>query len=84
MKKTNVTHKNSELTSILNTHFKGKLNLARVKLISYFMNVDWFATLGYGCGLQRVEPSSTGLVCGVYKLQTKPVVLGSTSRKPNP
>ena len=37
MKKTNVTHKNSELTSILNTHFKGKLNLARVKLISYFV-----------------------------------------------
>lgn len=37
MKKTNVTPKNSELTSILNTHFKGKLNLARVKLISYFV-----------------------------------------------
>ena len=37
MKKTNVTAKNSELTLILNTHFKGKLNLARVKLISYFV-----------------------------------------------
>lgn len=37
MKKTNVTVKDSELTSILNTHFKGKLNLARVKLISYFV-----------------------------------------------
>jgi hypothetical protein len=37
MKKTNVSHKNSELTSILNTHFKRKLNLARVKLISHFV-----------------------------------------------
>ncbi|WP_243456788.1 hypothetical protein [Polaribacter batillariae] len=37
MKKTHVTHKNSELSSILNSHFKGKLNLARVKLISYFV-----------------------------------------------
>ena len=37
MKKTNVVTKNSELSSILNTHFKGKLNLARVKLISHFI-----------------------------------------------
>ena len=37
MKKINVVTKNSELTSILNTHFKGKLNLARVKLIAYFV-----------------------------------------------
>jgi len=37
MKKTNVITKNSELSSILNTHFKGKLNLARVKLISHFI-----------------------------------------------
>lgn len=35
MKKTNAVTKNSELTSVLNTHFKGSLNLARVKLISY-------------------------------------------------
>lgn len=37
MKKTNAVTKNSELISILNTHFKGKLNLARVKLIAYFI-----------------------------------------------
>lgn len=37
MKKTNVRDKSSELTSILNTHFAGKLNLARVKLISFFV-----------------------------------------------
>ncbi|MDG1729184.1 MAG: IS4 family transposase [Algibacter sp.] len=37
MKKTNAVTKNSELTSILNTHFQGKLNLARVKLISHFI-----------------------------------------------
>lgn len=37
MKKTNVKCKNNELTSILNTHFKGKINLARVKLISFFI-----------------------------------------------
>ena len=37
MKKTNATTKNSELTSILNSHFQGKINLARVKLISYFI-----------------------------------------------
>lgn len=37
MKKTNAVTKNSELTSILNIHFKGKVNLARIKLISYFV-----------------------------------------------
>ena len=37
MKKTNVNTKSSELNSILNTHFKGKVNLARVKLISHFI-----------------------------------------------
>ena len=37
MKKTNAVAKNSELTSVLNTHLKGKVNLARVKLISYFI-----------------------------------------------
>ncbi len=37
MKKTNAVTKNSELTSVLNTHFKGKVNLARVKLISHFV-----------------------------------------------
>jgi hypothetical protein len=35
MKKTNAVTKNSELTSVLNAHFKGRLNLARVKLISH-------------------------------------------------
>jgi len=34
MKKTNISHKNSDLNSILNTHFEGKLNKARVKLIT--------------------------------------------------
>ena len=37
MKKTNATVKNSELTSVLNSRFQGKVNLARVKLISYFV-----------------------------------------------
>ena len=37
MEKTNVNCKNSELISILNTHFKGKVNLARIKLISFFI-----------------------------------------------
>jgi hypothetical protein len=37
MKKTNVSTKNTELSSALNTHFKGKMNLARVKLIAHFI-----------------------------------------------
>ncbi|GAA3563741.1 IS4 family transposase [Snuella lapsa] len=37
MKKTNAVTKNSELTLVLNSHFQGKLNLARVKLISHFI-----------------------------------------------
>ncbi len=37
MKKTNVITKNSELTRILNTHLQGKINLARLKLISHFV-----------------------------------------------
>ena len=37
MMKTNASTKNSELVSILNTHFEGKINLARVKLISFFI-----------------------------------------------
>ena len=37
MKKTNAVTKNSELTSVLNTHFRGKVNLARVKLISHII-----------------------------------------------
>ena len=37
MKKTNVSTKNTELSSVLQTHFKGKINLARVKLIAYFI-----------------------------------------------
>ena len=37
MMKTNIITKSSELTSILNPHFKGKVNLARVKLISHFI-----------------------------------------------
>lgn len=37
MKKTNAITKNSELTSVLNTHFQGKVNLARVKLISHII-----------------------------------------------
>ena len=35
--KTNISHKNSDLNSILNAHFKGILNLARVKFISMFI-----------------------------------------------
>ncbi len=37
MKKTNVITKNSELTRVLNTHLQGKINLARLKLISHFV-----------------------------------------------
>jgi hypothetical protein len=37
MKKTNVITKNSELVSTLNTHLQGKINLARLKLISHFI-----------------------------------------------
>jgi hypothetical protein len=37
MKKTSIDHKNTELISILNTQFQGKLNLARVKLIAMFV-----------------------------------------------
>jgi len=37
MKKTNVSTKSTELTLILSVHFKGKLNLARIKLISHFV-----------------------------------------------
>ena len=37
MKKTNIVSKNSELTSILNTYFQGKINLTRLKLISHFV-----------------------------------------------
>jgi len=37
MKKINVRSKNKEFISILNTQFKGELNLARIKLISMFI-----------------------------------------------
>jgi hypothetical protein len=37
MEKTNACLKNNELTAVLGTHFKGKMNLARVKLISLFV-----------------------------------------------
>ena len=37
MKKTNAVTKNSELTSVLNTYLQGKINLARLKLISHFV-----------------------------------------------
>lgn len=37
MEKINVRGKNTELISILNTQFKGKINLARVKLIAIFV-----------------------------------------------
>lgn len=37
MKKTNAITKNSELTSVLDSHFQKKINLARVKLISHFV-----------------------------------------------
>jgi len=38
MKNTNVNTKSNELISILDTHFKGKINLARVKLIALFIS----------------------------------------------
>ncbi|MGY0408058.1 MAG: hypothetical protein ACWIPJ_06855, partial [Polaribacter sp.] len=37
MKKTNAITKNSELTSVLNTHSQGKVNLSRLKLISHII-----------------------------------------------
>lgn len=37
MKKTNACVKNKELTAILNEHFQGRINLARVKLMAHFV-----------------------------------------------
>lgn len=37
MKKTKVRHENTELVSILNKHFEGRINLARIKFISMFI-----------------------------------------------
>ena len=37
MKKTKVSSKNTDLVSILNKEFSGKINLARIKLISMFI-----------------------------------------------
>lgn len=37
IEKSNACVKNSELVAVLNTHFGGKLNLARVKLIAHFV-----------------------------------------------
>ena len=37
MKNTNVSSKDSNLVSILNEYFEGKLNLARIKLFSLFV-----------------------------------------------
>lgn len=37
IEKTNAVNKNSELTSVFNTHLQGEINLARRKLISYFI-----------------------------------------------
>jgi hypothetical protein len=37
MKKTNISHKNSDLNSILSAHLKGMLNLYRIKFISMFI-----------------------------------------------
>ena len=37
MKNANVSRKDNNLVSVLETHFKGKLNLARIKFISLFI-----------------------------------------------
>jgi hypothetical protein len=37
MKKTNASAKSTELNSVLSSHFQGKINLARIKLISHFI-----------------------------------------------
>lgn len=37
MNKTNVSTKNTELTSALNIHFKGRINLARAKFFAHFI-----------------------------------------------
>lgn len=37
MEKTNASDKSKELNSVLSTHFKGKINLARIKFISHFI-----------------------------------------------
>jgi len=37
MKKTNASAKSNELNSVLSSHFQGKINLARIKLISHFI-----------------------------------------------
>ncbi len=37
MKKTNASSKSNELISVLTPHFKGKINMARIKFISHFI-----------------------------------------------
>ncbi len=50
MKNTNVITKSNELISILDTQFKGKVNLARVKLIALFI-----------CSLYKVQTVTSKL-----------------------
>ncbi len=37
MKKTNDSNKSDELNAVFTSHFQAKINLARIKLISYFI-----------------------------------------------
>jgi hypothetical protein len=60
MEKTNAFAKNTELTSVLNTHFKGKINLARVKLISLFI-----------CSLCKVQTVTFDKLANAFDTRTR-------------
>jgi hypothetical protein len=56
MKKPNVRSQNTELISILNNNFQGKINLARVKLIAMFV-----------CSLCKVQTVSFEKLANVFE-----------------
>jgi hypothetical protein len=58
--KTNVEDQNTELISILNTQFQGKLNLARVKLISMFI-----------CSLCKVQTVGFEKIANVFNTKAQ-------------
>jgi len=60
MEKTNACLKNNELTAVLNTHFQGKLNLARVKLISLFV-----------CSLCKVQTVTFDKLANVFDARAR-------------
>jgi hypothetical protein len=61
MKKINVSTKSNELISILDTQFKGKVNLARVKLIALFI-----------CSLCKVQTVTFSKLANAFDSQANP------------